>query len=306
MNDDQRSTDKPSPDDVEARLERLGNQPVDVPTARLDAIETRVRASMENEESDELRSGPAVILAGGASGVARRSSLVPRIALVAASILAVVALSIAVFRTGDDTLVVAAADDVVVLLPGGDSVIAKDGTELLDGSIVDVSGFVEVGGRRYGPGRYRVEDGRLVPIVDDPARVVSTDGDATEDAPEDPDAPTSEGPRPTSPDTADRPTVSSPRTTTPLPTRPANTAPPSTRPATTTPSRTTVPDRTAPNQTAPQRAPTTSPAPTTSDASPPRQPVTEPAPTVARPTTTTTTTTVVRRRPPPVEPTGDR
>ena len=302
MNDDQRLGDEDATDRVESRLTRLGSQSVDVSAARLEMIEARVFASMEASESDEQRSGIAVLADDEVAGVTGRSSLLPRFALVAASILAVLLLSIAVLGTGDDMLVVAAADDVVILLPDGGSVMATDGTELPDDSIVDVTGFVEVGNRRYGPGRYRVDDGRLVPIVDDPLQVVSTDGDTKGGAVDsDPDAPATERtrPRPTSPRPTDRPIDSSTRPTAPPPTRAPTTQPPPTRPPTTTPERSTVPDRVAP-----QRTPTTLPAPTTTGPPPTRPSTdtasTDTATTVARPTTTTTT--VVRRRPPVDEP----
>lgn len=314
MNDqhsgNQHSGNDETTDGLVARLERLGDQPVDVSAQRLDALEARVRASVDRNESDEHRSAVAVLATGTPTGKTRSSSPWSRIALVAASIAVLVALSVAALGTRDDTLIVAAADDVTVLLPDGDSIMATDGTELPEDSVLEVSGFVDVGGRRYGPGRYRVDDGRLVLIPYDAPEVVSTDAESIEETVPvettagDRDVPDDERPLPTSPNTATRPTASSTTTTI---------GPPATRPATTTPPSTTVPDRAVP-QRPPPNPTTTGPADTRPPATDPTQ--TRPAATstttnsttstttttTATTTTSITTTTVVRGRPATEEP----
>jgi len=67
----------------------------------------------------------------------------------------------------DDALAIDAADRVVVELPDGASRVGTAGTVLPDGTRLEVIGFVEVDGRRFGPGVYRVLDRVVVPVGSD-------------------------------------------------------------------------------------------------------------------------------------------
>ena len=77
-------------------------------------------------------------------------------------VLALGALTVSLLAGDDAALAIAAADGVVVELPDGDSIVGEAGTELPDGTRLDVIGFVEIDGRRFGPGTYEIVDGAVV------------------------------------------------------------------------------------------------------------------------------------------------
>ncbi len=77
-------------------------------------------------------------------------------------VIALGALTVSLLAADDDVLAIAAADRVVVELPDGEAVAGEAGTELPDGARLEVIGFVEIDGRRFGPGSYRIVDGEVV------------------------------------------------------------------------------------------------------------------------------------------------
>lgn len=299
----------PMLDEVAAALSRVADEQVDVSGDRLDALERRIMGKIEEDRRPLGAPAGAPVIDQAFAGQRRWPQ---RMVAVAAALLTF-ALAFGVLSSNDDGLVIAAADDVVVLLPGGERVQGESGTELPDGSNVEVIGFVDVDGRRYGPGRYRVLDGQLIaeadasttPIgprpdggIDDPAEVLVGDSPPlTSSVPTTSDV----GVDDVSVHTTPRDTVAPPvRTTvpgaaTPRPTppaRPVTTVQPVV-PTTTTPARptTTVPETTVPETTVPETTVPTRPTTTTSVAARPGPPQSTAVP---RATTTTTSTAPIR------------
>lgn len=303
-------------DPVVVALGAAAATPVAVGADRLTSIEERIRTSMR----DDLQ------------GDASRTVVVPsmwrrsrRSLLAAAAIVLLVTFGVVAVLLADDdsALAIAAADRVVVEFPGGESVPGAVGTELPDGTRLEVVGFVEVDGRRFGPGSYRIVDGAVVATsqeidsLDDsddpapdrrPAEEPRSGGDVapTTDSArssDDPDGDATTGGEPPgagsgadgsqdegrSDPVVDRPPAD-PEPVEPDPTRPPPTQPPrdddNRRPApTVAPSRpSTLPPSRPTTTTAPARPTTTVARPTTT------------ARTTTTTTTTSTTTTTVPAR----------
>ena len=257
-------------DELERRLEAAGRaSPPPLTDDRLGAIEDRVMAV--TAEPVEMR---------------RRMPLLA----VAAALVAVLVVGIALVSARADDTRLELADGVVLEVPGEAPEIGVAGDDLPDGTVltVDVDGAAVVDGRRFGPGRYLVVDGEVVPMP--PPSTSSPGADDT--------AASSTGPSP--PSTGDAATpVAPPPTTTATPVAPP--VPPS-RTTTTTVAVDRPVDRPPTDGTRPDRPTTTRPSdrPTTTE----RRPgTTRPRPTTT--TTTTTTTTVPRDRPTTTTPRGD-
>jgi hypothetical protein len=258
--------------DLTARLEALGNSRPSPPTAaRLDAIEARVMAG--------------TIGVSATSPIRRRS--VPMLLTAAAAVIALVVTAVVFANRGAEPIRFDVADGVVLELPG-EMRAAASGDDVPDGAVVAIApgGLAVIGTDRYGPGRYQVVDGRLVPFPATTATSTSTTSTTSTTT-------TSTSPR------ADRTTV---------PTRPTTTlVRPTTEPVPRT-TTTTSPKRDEPTIPTDRPTTTTGPATTSTTTSPPsdtrpstttaetRPTTTTTTPRDTRPTTTTTTTAVDRDR----------
>ncbi|MDJ0768790.1 MAG: hypothetical protein QNJ12_08350 [Ilumatobacter sp.] len=151
--------ERPIRSDVERRLERMGEVVPAAPSEhRIAAIEQRVMAAITTRAPN------------------RRRVLTAAVALAAATLFVIAAFVAfaALDRGGDATF--ALADGVTLESPGGPSVAIAAGDDVPDGSIIVVAagGEAVVDGDRYGPGRYRVTDGMLVPLVRTPSARTTT------------------------------------------------------------------------------------------------------------------------------------
>lgn len=285
-------------DPVALALSAMAAAPVTVDDERLDVLAARIRRAVDDDAEVPIVVAGTDIEAPAPSRARRR--LGPLLAAAAVIVLVAVG-SLAVLLAGDDeALAIDAADRVVVELPGGEPFVGAAGTELPDGTRLEVIGFVEVDGERFGPGRYRVVDGvvisvgsgdsdvptesnsvegQLTPATDRPATTERTPATTTERQVPSRTAPTQS----TQPPAVDAPTIDerpdpSPSTTpstppsrppatdvtrpqVPAPTRPPTT--PATRPTTTVPARTTTTTSAPARTTTATTAATTVPARTT-------------------------------------------
>ena len=168
----------PVDDSLEAVLGRLAAVDVMVTEDRLAGIGRRVTTGI----GDDRRSvGAAMFTAapGGSVTPLRRFRSIT-FAIAAACVVVFAAVTVGLFVGDDDGVVIAAADDVVVELPDGVELIGRSGTELPDGSRVEVIGFVTVDGVTYGPGSYEVTDGQIMLA---PSRAADTGATAPTSAP---------------------------------------------------------------------------------------------------------------------------
>ena len=174
MSDD-RPSDQPGADrdPVEAALAAAAADPVHIGAERLSTLEARVMDAV-------IDGAPPVTSARRRN---RGVSLLSAAAVVL--VVALGALTIVLLAGDDDALAIAAADRVVVELPDGESVAGEAGTELPDGARLEVIGFVEIDGRRFGPGSYRIVDGEVVrsgPEQDEPAGTADRSDGSGDDA----------------------------------------------------------------------------------------------------------------------------
>lgn len=192
-------------------LDELGGEPLEIDQLRLDALETRVIEHLASKRGP-VRSGAVVAMS-------RRRRPIGALVLgaVAASLIAMVALA-GFFAAGDTSVVIAAADGVEVTLPGGEVIAGSVGLELPEGAEIEVTGFIEISGVRYGVGSYVLvnEELRLV----DQLEQLEVNGQG------EPAGPTDDGDTPVAPESS--------TTTQPV----DSTEPPAVRPGTTaTPDR---------------------------------------------------------------------
>ncbi|MFT6293424.1 MAG: hypothetical protein ACJAR2_004050 [Ilumatobacter sp.] len=272
-------------DSLQAVLGHLAAVDVTVTEDRLVGIGRRITAGIDD---DRRSAGAAMLTAapGGSVTPLRRFRSIT-FATAAACVVVFAAVTVGLFAGGDDGLVIAAADDVVVELPDGVELIGRSGTELPDGSRVDVIGFVTVDGVTYGPGSYEVTDGQIMIA---PSRATDTGVTAPTSAPG------REGPVLPTTVVADTPTVGNGIDRGDEPVRPVEVTTTSLanddRPIATD----NAPHRTAPSTRPPEvtRPPTTGPA-EPEPTGPPASVAPEPEPTrldttTAAPTRTTPTT----------------
>lgn len=254
-------------------LDDLGSEPIEVDEARLEAVQTRVIERLADHEDTASRR--TVVAMSGR----RRPFGALMLGAVAASLIAIVAL-VGFFAADDTSLVIAAADGVDVTLPGGETIPGSVGLELPEGAEVEVAGFIEISGVRYGVGSYVVTNDELL-LVDDvePAEVFGQ---------REPDPSTGDDGMPvvaaTSTTTLPDGAANRPGTTMPADRPSTSLAPAAPRPTSVTPS--TV--RAEPSDSRPAPVTTRAPQPSPTDA--PRQTVT----TVAA----TERTTAASTRPP--------
>ena len=173
-------------DPVEVALDAAAAAPVTIGPERLSALEARVMGAVADRDERGAVAALGSVPVRSISGRKRGFSLLSAAAVVI--VVAVGALSVALLAGDDDALAIAAADRVVVELPDGEAVAGEAGTELPDGARLEVIGFVEIDGRRFGPGSYRIVDGEVVrsgPGPDDPAADSGTsDGSDASDRPD--------------------------------------------------------------------------------------------------------------------------
>jgi hypothetical protein len=131
------------------KLDALRTPVAEISDARLDAIEARIGAMREVEPSASARSRARVALLA-----------------TAAALIAVVTVAFGMLGDDRDRLVIAAADGVEVVLPTGAAVEGRAGLELPDGTVLTVTGFVDVEGTRFGPGTYVVDASQLERLAD--------------------------------------------------------------------------------------------------------------------------------------------
>ena len=147
-------------DPVEMALAAAATAPVTIDPERLAALEARVIGALVGRDGR----GAVVALGSASLGSVRRPSrgrsCCRRLRWCSSSRSA--RSTLVLLAGDDDALAIAAADRVVVELPDGESVAGEAGTELPDGSRLEVIGFVEIDGRRFGPGSYRIVDGEVV------------------------------------------------------------------------------------------------------------------------------------------------
>lgn len=132
------------------KLDALRTPVAEISDARLDAIEARIGAMREVEPSASARSRARIALLA-----------------TAAALIAVVTVAFGMLGDDRDRLVIAAADGVEVVLPTGAAVEGRAGLELPDGTVLTVTGFVDVEGTRFGPGTYVVDASQLERLADD-------------------------------------------------------------------------------------------------------------------------------------------
>jgi hypothetical protein len=251
---------------INQQLEALGRVPIEPIEPRLDDLEAQLLAAIGDDGEHRL-----MPISGSPTTRGHR------LLLVAAAVVCVLAIAgvLLVPKGSDNSIVIAAANDVSIVLPDGSAVVGSAGLELPDGTTIDVDGFVEVEGRRFGPGKYKVGDGELVVlwITRDTSTTVQSVVPAPSVSPGSTAPPLSTGVSATVRASDDN----SVQTAT---TEVVRTAPPATRPASTRPTRasstpirqepvrtvSTVPATTLrlrPTTTFPARTTTTSVVPTT-------------------------------------------
>ncbi len=314
---DQRPHDQPvgssaGHDPVEQVLAAAAATPVVIAADRFAAIEARVMAAVE---ADDHGVAPFAVGPVATEAAIRRRTRAMSFLSVAAVVIVVAlgALAVILVVGQDDALAIAAADRVVVELPDGDSIVGEAGVELPDGTRLDVIGFVEIDGTRFGPGSYTIVDGA---VVADDSSDTSVDLDETGATGSSGSVDGGDGPtrttviaRPGATDdvaTDDVATddvgadagASDPATDTGGDARPGGAVDGEIAPRPTDPLRMTVPQRTTPDVTrppdstrAPTRPATTAPVRPTTTAPPSR-----PTSTTTATSTTTTSTTAVPAR----------
>lgn len=258
-------------------LDELGGEPLEIDQLRLDALETRVIEHLASKRGP-VRSGAVVAMS-------RRRRPIGALVLgaVAASLIAMVALA-GFFAAGDTSVVIAAADGVEVTLPGGEVIAGSVGLELPEGAEIEVTGFIEISGVRYGVGSYV--------LVEDELRLVDNLEPPELRGPREPAGSTGDGETPVAP--ASSTTTQPVEATEPMPDRPGTTAPPN-RPSTTVAADVSRPTAVPPTTLRPEPA-DTRPAPVTTRAP---QPSSTDAPRQATTTVASSErTTTVSTRPP--------
>ncbi|WP_395155570.1 hypothetical protein [Ilumatobacter sp.] len=152
---------------INEQLEALGRVAIEPVEPRLDDLEAQLLAAIGDDGEHRL-----MLISESPT---RRGH---RLFLVAAAAVCVLAISGALLlpKDNDHSIVIAAANDVSIILPDGAAVVGAAGLVLPDGAIIDVDGFVDVDGRRFGPGRYGVDDGEVVvlSITSDPSTTVQS------------------------------------------------------------------------------------------------------------------------------------
>lgn len=170
---------------LEAAIGRLATREVTVTDDRLSAIEQRILSATDGDR----RAAGAAMLGAGVGGSVTPLRRFRSVTLVAAAcLIAFFAVSVSLLGGGDDGLVIAAADEVVVELPDGEELVGRSGTDLPEGSRLEVIGFVTVDGETFGPGSYVVIDGQIM-IESSRGPDVGVDAPALEPAKGEPEVP---------------------------------------------------------------------------------------------------------------------